>query len=1115
MYKIYTKLWCWPEGYLIKFLRIMKITFVLMMAFLMQVSASTFAQKIRLNEKGASFETVLKKIRLQSGISYLVDARLFKQAKPVSIVAMDEELQDVLTRLFADQPFGFVLKENTIEFETKKFPAITNGFNKMINSFITISVRGQVVDENSLGLQGATVSAKKGKSAITGKNGYFTLEDVEEGSVLEISYVGYKTLIIAAKTDLGRQQLQPEDSRLDEITVQAYGKGSRRLATSNISKMNGDELIKQPVFDPIQALAGRIPGMVVSQSTGVPGARLNIQIRGRANFDRLLTSDQPLFVLDGVPLVAANDKVSQVSGPFGTGTTDGLSAFAGMNMADIESIDVLKDADATAIYGSRGANGVVLITTRKGKPGKMQMTANFYSGLSAVSSLPKMLNTEQYVAMRNEAFANDKLTKTNSNAYDLLLWDNNRYTDFADLLIGNTAPVNDAQVTFSGGNQFTQYRLGGGYHKEGSVWPGEMYSDRTSLSFNIHSMGNDEKFSIDLSGNYAANQSNLTALDLAGSVVLAPNFKLYDENGKLAWNEGGLYLQRDNPLALLNQEYLSQMSSLNANMVLNYRVINNLILRSSLGYSVLQNDEKRLTPLSAQNPMKPNLSGSASFANNQLRSWIIEPQAEYKIQISKGKLNVLIGITFNQRSTAAQVTNATGYTNDELIGSLKGAASTGITASNTATVYKYQAFFGRVNYNWNDKYIFNFTGRRDGSSRFGPNFRFSNFGAAGAAWIFSHEPVLSKNKMLSYGKLRASYGTTGNDQIGEYAYLDSWTTAGNYADSATLVPNKLYNPNLHWERNNKAEIGLELGFFKDRIFFTASVYQNISSDPLVNNLLPKTTGFAAIIDNLSGVKVCNRGLELTLSTQNISKKALKWSTDFNISFQKNKLTRFPNLEKSNYVNSYTLGQSLNRIIASQYLGVDPVSGLYVVKDVNGDNRINAANDYSVIGNTDPTFFGGLNNLLNYKKISLSFFFQFSRQLARDWRTVNTSNNPPGTIFNAPTLVLSRWQQENDITDVQKFTTSPGPVSGISGFNVIGSSSRGYTDAAYIRLKNISLSYAIPAKWINPVHISSCRFYVQAQNLFVITNYEGADPETQSYTRMAPLRSITAGLQLTL
>ncbi|UKT65016.1 SusC/RagA family TonB-linked outer membrane protein [Pedobacter mucosus] len=1087
----------------------MKLTAILLLSFILQGSASTFAQRISITARNVPVSDIFKMITKQSGYDFIYNDYDLKPGKKISIRLQQANINSAMDLCLKDQNLTYLIRDKTIIIKKKEkslFETLSGFFS------LDVTLSGTVLSEEGSGLPNVNIRIKGGR-VITVSNaaGDFSIA-VPEGTVLEFASIGYKTqeLVIRKNASKFIVRLAQDVSKLDEVAVQAYGKGSQRLATSNISKISGEELNKQPVNNIFQAVEGRIPGMVVSQNTGVPGARLSIQIRGRANFDSSLSSDQPLFIIDGVPVAAGNDKVNVNVGPFGAATSDGLSAFAGLNAADIESIDVLKDADATAIYGSRGANGVILITTKKGRPGKLKISATVYSGVSNVSSLPKMMNTQQYLEMRNEAFANDNIVKTNANAYDVLLWDNNRYTDFAELLVGNSAKTNDAQVTFSGGDKNTQYRLGGGYHKDGTVWPGEKSSDRASVSFNLHSATENQKFSIDFSGLYSITNSDLVGGDLAGAVTLPPNFRLYDAKGNLAWNEGG-YDGKDNPLSQLNLIYRSNMNSINANTVLNYKITRDLTIRSSFGYNSTITDDKRLMPLSSQNPNKPNLGGLSLLGNSVFRNWIAEPQAEYTKKISKGTLNVLLGATYNSRNTSSLQGRGTGYTSDDLLESL-GAAQT-VTITNTASTYKYQAFFGRINYNWDQKYIINLTGRRDGSSRFGPESRFSSFGAGGAAWIFSSEDYFKNSRVLSYGKLRASYGVTGNDQIGEYAYLDSYTNGPTYGDSTTLAPGKLYNPKLHWERNIKAELGLELGFLKDRILFTASVYQNVSSDPLVTYPLPRITGFTGVVNNLEGVRVQNRGLELTLTTKNINSDKFTWASDFNITVPKNILKAYPDLASSSYATKYAIGQSLNRIFATEFLGVDPATGLYTVNDVNGDKIANVL-DYIVQGNTDPKFYGGLNNNFSYGRFSASFFLQFTRQLGKDWRA-SQAFNLPGGMLNFPTLALDRWQAPGQQADVQKYTTLPGSLTGLSGTYAYISSGGSYTDASYVRLKNVYLAYDLPINWLSTIHINSCRLYFQAQNVFVITGYKGADPETQSYTRMAPLRTFTAGLQISL
>lgn len=1093
-----------------KIVLVMKLVMIFLTMAIMQVSAKSFAQKITLNETNAPLARIIEQIRQQSGYDFVYNDSDVKQAKHVTIFLTDVDLKKSLELCLTARGLDFEIKQHTIVIRRKD----KNLFEKLSDLVTAFAnVNGKVIGPDGDPIPGVVIrNLEKITLGTTNSMGEFSI-DAPEGTVITFAYLGFKTqemVIGKNKKDL-IISLEQEISKLDEVTVEGYRKGSQRLNTGNLAKITREELDKQPVQNPLQALEGRLPGVVVSQTNGVPGARLNVQIRGRANFDKNLTSDQPLFILDGVPLAAGNDKVNTVSGPFGSTLTDGLSAFSGINMADIESIDILKDADATAIYGSRGANGVVLITTRKGRPGRMTISGSIYSGVSEVTKLTPMLNTEEYLMMRNEAFANDKLTKTNTNAFDLLLYDQNRYTDFAKLLTGNKASTTDAQLTASGGTKFSQYRIGGGYHKEGTVWPGDKTSDRASLSFNLNSMSNNEKFTASLSGFYSVGNSNLTAVDLSNAVILPPNYRLYDENGNLSWNEGGFNDGKTNPLAQLNQVYVAQLSNLNGNLVLSYNILKNLTIRTNMGYNATFNNDRRITPISVWNPLSGN-TGTMTLGNNSLKSWIIEPQAEYNAKLSGGKLSLLLGATYNKRKTNAETNSATGAASDDLAGSI--AAYTTYSGTNSITQYNYQAFFGRVNYNWQDKYIVNLTGRRDGSSRFGPNYRFSNFGALGAAWLFTNEDFLKSNSILSYGKLRGSFGSTGNDQIGEYAYLDRWAGGSTYTDQATLGTTKLFNPDLHWERNNKMELGLELGFLKDRVLFSVSAYRNISSDPLISYPLPRTTGFSSTVRNLNGVEIENRGLEITLGTQNFKEANFKWSTDINLTIPKNSLKKFPDLATSSYANSLRIGESLNSKIVGQYLGVNPVTGLYTVLDVNGDNVSSAAADWALAGNTDPKFYGGVNNSFSYKSFSFSFFFQFTKQLGNDWRA-GAVLTPMGSSSNVPKLALDRWQKPGDDAQVQKFTTLTGSLSGINGMYAGYFSSLYYSDASFIRLKNVYASYNLPTKWLNKARISSLKIYAQAQNLFVITGYDGSDPETQNYTIMPPLRTITAGLQLTL
>ncbi|MNQ74615.1 TonB dependent receptor [compost metagenome] len=422
------------------------------------------------------------------------------------------------------------------------------------------------------------------------------------------------------------------------------------------------------------------------------------------------------------------------------------------------------------------------------------------------------------------------------------------------------------------------------------------------------------------------------------------------------------------------------------------------------------------------------------------------------------------------------------------------------------TVYKYQAFFGRINYNWNQKYILNLTGRRDGSSRFGPGKQFATFGAVGAAWLFSNESFLEDSAVLSFGKLRASYGSSGNDQIGDYQYLDTYASSGqNYNGIIGLDPTRLYNPDFSWETNKKLEVALETGFFGDRIFLTAAWYRNRSSNQLVGIPLPGTTGFSSINANLDAT-VENSGLEFTLRTINFERANFKWSTNFNISASRNKLIAFPGLEGSTYSNKYVIGESTSIVKVYQFNGVNPQTGLYEVEDVNSDGMITSSGDKKTIADLTPEYFGGLENLFQYKNWQLDFLFQFVKQQNYDY----SPNVPGGSPINQHVDMVNAWQQLGDETAFQMNTSGQNGDAVNAYYNYVDSDAS-IVDASYIRLKNIALSYEVPLQMLKGVQ---CKLSLQGQNVLTFTPYKGGDPEFKYTGYLPPLKVFTAGVQLT-
>ncbi|MDE1192604.1 MAG: SusC/RagA family TonB-linked outer membrane protein [Arachidicoccus sp.] len=1095
--------------------KIMRLTVFFLFITVLHVCAKTYSQRITIHQSNISVHHALDEIKKQTGYSYIADRALLKNTPPLDLNLDNASLPEALQQCLRGLPYTYTLEEEMIVIKRKPLTLLTASATDSLLILPVKIIQGRVTDSTGTPLVGAAVKVRgTNNGALTDSKGNFNLSVPDGNAVIEVSFVGYATASITVGNErFFTVRMTAMDNYLNETIMQAYGTTSRRLNTGNIVKVDSKDIDRQPVMNPLAALDGLVPGLVVTQTTGLSGGAFKVQLRGRTAIDQSLSDDQPLFVVDGVPLSTNNGTLSVIGSAIGTPGSSanqpgGISPFNSINPKDIESIEVLKDADATAIYGSRGANGVVLITTKKGKVGKTKIDFNTYAGFSRPSSRVKMMNTQQYIAMRKQAFVNDGVTPTKSTAYDFLVWDTTRYTDFAKLLAGNTAHSNDAELTISGGTTNTQFFVGGGYHRETTIFPGNFADNRGSMHVNINHSSNDQRFKMQFSSSYSSDVNKIIAYDISRYTSYAPNLRLYDSLGNIAWNEGGYVVAAArNPLAyFLNNTYNAKTNTLLGNLLLSYEILKGLIIRSSFGYNTYKTDEIQLYPMTAQNPANAPYRYS-TFSTNNFESWIIEPQAEYKKQIAKGKLNVLIGGTWQSNNQNGEYINATGYGSDALMESLSGASS--ISGSRWNTPYKYSAFFGRVNYNWEDKYLINLTTRRDGSSRFAPQNRFANFGAIGAGWIFSNESLFKENvSWLSFGKLRASYGVTGNDKITDYQYLDTWASSSSpYGSTYGLRPGKLYNPDYHWEKNKKAEVGLELGFLQDKILVTTSYYNNRSSNQLVSYNLPITTGFASIAMNMPAL-VENSGWELTLNTSNIKTTDFKWTTSANISIPRNKLLSFPDLATSSYYAQYIIGKPLNIINRYTYTGVDPTTGLYTVLDKNKDGQYTWL-DYSYFGTTDPKSFGGLQNTFNYKGWQLDFAFSFRKQIGLNYLSQIASNY--GTVFNnlPADLIGKFWTSPGDQSKLQRVSraTSGNAYQALSLFQV---SNGIYSDASFVRLRNAALSYNIAmSRW----HISNARIYVQGQNLFTITGYKIGDPETQNWKRTPPLRTFIAGIQI--
>lgn len=1083
-------------GERLKCILTMKLLILFTVITCLQASARSYGQTVSLSLRNAPLEKAFKEMKRQTGYSFVYTRAQLKNTSPITYQVTNGSLKDVLEQCFRNQPLSFVIEDKYIVVQTKTIPTQSS-----VTVTNPIDITGRVVNENGEAVIGASVKVKgTNVGTSTNDNGDFKLTVPAPDVTLIITSISIETFEfkLNGKTRLSTIIVKTSVKALSTVIVnKGYYTTTQKLNTGSVSKVTSGEIEKQPVSNPISTLQGRVTGLLITQRNGLPGSNLVIRIRGQNSIQQ---GNEPLFIVDGVPFSSENMDRTGV-------LLNATSPFTTINPSDVESIEILKDADGTAIYGSRGANGVILITTKKAKPGKISVNVNFFTGWSKTTRTMDYMNTNQYIEMRKEAFNNDGAIPNASNAPDLLVWNTSRYIDWKKKILGGTSNTTNAQVRVSGGSKNISYSLNTGYYTEGTVFPGNSKYTRGSTSFNVSTISDDSKFSSAISASYTFDKNNLPPQDISVFINNPPNmYEPYDSTGRLLWQEGGF--SYGNAFSYLYQHYRASSDRLIANANLSYKILDKITIGSNFNFNSVQYDQYSTRPIASQNPAF-NPRGSATFYNSSSKIWNIEPRIDYNTSLlSKGSLHVLIGSSWQQKKDEGIYLTGSGYTTDAQITSIAGAGT--VSVQHDYSLYRFSSIYGRLNYNWNDKYLFNVVARQDASSRFGPANRFAKFGALGLAWIFSNEKAIKTNfTFLSFGKLRGSIGATGNDRIGDYQYLDTWiNTLNSYQNQSGLRPNRLFNENYGWEQIRKVDIGLDLGFFSDRIFLTADFFRHRSDNQLVLYSLPDQTGFTNVIRNIPGV-VQNKGVEILINTTNIKKAKFSWKSSFNLTIQRNKLIEFYNLQSSNYANRYIIGKPLNLLLGYTYLGVDQQTGIYTYEDVNKDSVLNTK-DYGYQGTTDPDFFGGFSNVLQYKGLELSFLFEFRKQTGR--HAIFGQSNTPGIFLNQPVAVLDRWQKPGDVSTYQKYTQASGTPASKAASNTMFSSAA-LTDASFIRLKNIAFYYSIPERLAKKIKSQSCKFFFQCQNLLTITKYVGADPENQNIQVLPPLRVFTLGFTM--
>ncbi|NJL76199.1 MAG: TonB-dependent receptor [Saprospiraceae bacterium] len=974
------------------------------------------------------------------------------------------------------------------------------------------NVQGQVTDENGEPLIGATILVEgTSTGTATDASGEFTLSNLPaEASRFLVSFTGYNSQSIALTNEsYYRVSLEPGATALQDVVVIGYGTASRKELTGAVSRVSGETISKLPVTGLDQALQGQAAGVFVTTSSGTPGSSVALRIRGVAS---ITGSSQPLFVIDGVPINTGS--YSQIG--FGNQTTNAL---ADINPSDIESIEVLKDASSAAIYGSRASNGVVLITTKRGKNKKTTVSINTYYGTQeAWNTIPTTTGPE-YVALVQEAIVNrfGAGRLPSQSGLRNLDSDPSTYptTDW-QAEIFQTAPISQTDVSFAGGDEKTKFYVSGSYFTQDGTIKGSSFN-RYSFRTNLENLVSKRlKFGLNTSfsrsnSNRLNNDNNIFGV-LSTAVLLGSHIPVFNADGTYGKDPNSSV---ENPVAAYREPTNENFSNrLLSSIYGEYSIMDGLTFRSSVNVDYVYFREFRFNPTTTNAGAGTNGTGIEAF--NAELNLVNENYFNYAKNFGKFGINALAGISFQnsqQEFFFGQGENFPGNTIKTL-----NAASIKRDVTSGRTEWGLNSYYSRLVMNWDQKYYLSGSARYDGSSRFGENNRWGLFPAVSGAWRISQESFLRDNKIISELKIKAGWGLRGNQEIGNFSSRALISAGTNYLQRAGLAPTQLGNPDLTWEEREDIDLGLEIGLFDSRIELLAELYRGTTRELLLNRPLVGSSGFTGITENIGSI--VNEGLDITFRTLNVNKEKFTWSTSLNLSFFRNEIETLAGTPfAAGFASWVEEGQPLGafrgfevvKVLQTQ-AEIDALNttakertgnssavyqssltrpGDLMFLDINEDGVITTA-DQKILGDANPDLFGGITNNISAFGFDLSFFFQFS---VGNFVYNNTNAFAEGmnTTFGQFASVRNRWTPENPTENIRY----PRAVFGDPNNNR-RVSNRFLEDASYLRLKNISLGYRLPRTVLDRLQISNARFYVTGQNLLTFTEYSGFDPEVSTF-----------------
>jgi len=956
------------------------------------------------------------------------------------------------------------------------------GIDPVINSTLS----GKVIDSKTkLPLTGAVIQIKgTTHEVIADDNGKFNFRTGQKlPYVLVITHVGYETIEDTANNTTIEILLKRKPKDLDEVVVVGYGNQERKTLTSAVSTIAVDNIRSVPAAGIDQLLQGQAGGVLSTANTSVPGSGVFIRVRGSTSIN---ASNDPLYIVDGVFI---NNRTLQSISTGGQQT----SPIADINPADIESIDVLKDADATAIYGSRGANGVVLITTKHGKlNARSKVNIGYYYASSSARKFWPVLTGPEEGVLQNETWANDgKPFATRpfrpKAEGGLGLPEEQPTIDRLSLIFQN-APTHNFDASLSGGNEKTTYYIGGNYfNQEAIVKPDKL--ERVTAKINLeHQLS--EKARIGVSINGISTKRNMSPNN--NVPYGAVNGALYTPSYLPLFNADGSYARPslfENPLAAINELKFSDVGSRAiGNIFGEYNIIKGLKFKTSWSVDFNESKEDNYFNSKMQQGQAP-INGSATSALTRNVTLITEQLLTYNKTFNKNNsLNVIAGNSVQKETFENTTITGTGFPTDQFTRIASAAVQTGSSSFSSASLLSY---FSRASYTYSRKYTVDINFRADASSRFGKDNRWGYFPAAGFSWRAGQEDFIKHLNIFSDLKLRASYGSTGNQNgIPDYASKGLWSGGNTYLNTSGIAPFQLANPDLKWETTRQLNLGIDFGILKNRLNVEFNYYRKYTKDLLLDLPVPAQLGFSSIFANAG--EMSNNGFEFTARGEIISNKNFSWYTSFNIATNKNKVEKLQTpILKSGGQGIIQEGYPLYSFYLHKQLGVDPKTGDVLFDDVNKDGKLSDA-DLQILGNAWPSYFGGLTNTFTiFKNIEVSAFIYYSVG-NKVWDNTRYRTGHGGSrngVFAMLQEELNRWQKPGDITEVPRLTASGNNASIIP--------SRFLEDGSFVRLKNISIGYNLPKQITSRLRLSAVRFYLAATNLITITKYKGVDPEVNT------------------